>query len=331
MTNAATINIKVQRTITIVAIVLFVLKLLAYYTTKSVAILTDALESIVNIVAALIGLYSLKISAQPRDLDHPYGHGKVEFISSAIEGVLIIVAGITIIYSAVQNLIVPKAIAKIDFGLIIISVTALVNYIMGVWCINVGKKNTSPALISSGTHLISDTYTTIGVIVGLILIYITNIIWIDSVVALAVAVLIMHAGYKILKTSIEGIMDKADMQLLKDVIAKLERNRSENWIDLHNLRILKYGNVLHLDAHLTVPWFFNVNEAHVEVNKVDALIKNSYGDTVELFIHTDGCLPFSCSICTKANCTERKQPLTNTEIWSTENVLANTKHGSNQK
>jgi cation diffusion facilitator family transporter len=324
--QAAQINIKVQKWIAIISIFLFAIKITAYFITHSVAILTDALESIVNIVAAFIGLYSLSIAAKPRDEDHPYGHGKIEYISAAIEGVLIVVAGFAIIYSAIQNLIVPKEIRELDYGIILITVTAVVNYAMGYWCVLVGKKNNSIALLSSGKHLITDTITTIGILVGLILFKLTNLYWIDCVVAIIVALVIIYTGFKILKSSFDGIMDKADTALLKEAIETLQENRNENWVDLHNLRILKYGSILHLDAHLTVPWFFNVHEAHKEVEKLDNLVKEKYGESIELFIHTDGCLDFSCAICKKQQCAVRKNEFVKNVEWTIDNVLSNEKH-----
>jgi cation diffusion facilitator family transporter len=324
----ATINIKVQRWVAIVSVLLFAIKLVAYFLTLSVAILSDALESIVNIVAALIGLYSLHIAAQPRDEDHPYGHGKVEYISAAIEGVLICVAGVAIIYKGIKELILVPQIHQIDYGIILIAATAIINYILGAWCVSIGKKNSSLALTSSGKHLISDTITTVGIVIGLILVALTNLYWIDSVIALLVACILIYTGFKIIVTSIEGIMDKADTALLKTVIATLEDNRQENWIDLHNLRILKYGSILHLDAHLTVPWYLNVNEAHVAIDELSALVKNKFGESVELFVHTDGCLNFSCTICTKKDCNVRQQAFVQKINWNVENVISNKKHGA---
>jgi cation diffusion facilitator family transporter len=327
MNTAAQLNIKVQRSITIVSVVLFVCKITAYYITHSVAILTDALESIVNIVAAFIGLYSLHISAKPRDDDHPYGHGKVEYISAAIEGVLIAVAGVTILYTAVFQIFYPKQIHKVDWGILLIAATAVINYIMGLWCKKIGAKNNSLALQSSGSHLISDTITTVGIVIGLVLLKLTGLAWLDSAVAIVVALIILYTSYGIIKSSIEGIMDKADVDLLTNVITTLQQNRNENWVDLHNLRILKYGSVLHLDGHLTVPWYFNVNEAHHEVDKIDKLMKDNYGQAVELFIHTDGCLDFSCTVCTKLTCAVRKNSFANKVDWNINNVLSNKKHG----
>src|SRR5436305_460493 len=128
----------------------------AWYLTNSIAILTDALESIVNVIAGMIGIYSLYVSAKPKDSDHPYGHGKAEFLSAAVEGTLILVAGVLIIYEAGKSLFHSHAIHKLDYGIILVAATAIINYIMGVLCVRTGNKNHSMALIASGRHLQTD-------------------------------------------------------------------------------------------------------------------------------------------------------------------------------
>ena len=149
---------------------LLAVKVIAYYSTHSVSILTDALESIVNVAAGFIGLYSLFIAAKPRDIDHPYGHGKAEFLSAAVEGTLIGSAGAIILYKAIQNLINPVELEKIDYGIILVAITAVVNFLLGYYCLRVGKKNNSAALAASGKHLQSDTWSTLGIVVGLVLV-----------------------------------------------------------------------------------------------------------------------------------------------------------------
>jgi cation diffusion facilitator family transporter len=328
MMNEANQNLRVQKVVTGIAIVLFLVKLTAWHLTRSVAILTDALESIVNIVAGIIGLYSLYVSAKPRDKDHPYGHGKAEFISAAVEGTLIMVAGFVIVYEAVTNLFTSHETRRLDFGIILVSITAIINYFTGFFCIKIAKKNNSLALLASGKHLQSDTWSTLGIIVGLGLILITGIEWIDSVVALVLALVIIFTGYKIIRSSLAGIMDEADIVLLEKMVDMLNVHRRPNWIDLHNLRIIKYGSVLHMDAHLTVPWYLNVHEAHAEVEALAKLVKKEFGMAMELFVHSDGCLDFSCSICTLHNCSVRKHPFTEKVNWTIENISANTKHGA---
>lgn len=310
---------------------MFLVKTAAYFLTHSVAILTDALESTVNVIAGFIGLYSLYVAAKPRDADHPYGHGKAEFLSAAVEGTLIGVAGVMIIYEAVKKLLHPQPLQKLDYGIILIAFTALANYIMGAYSVRRGKKNNSLALIASGKHLQSDTWSTLGIITGLALIYVTGLTWLDGVVAILFAFILIFTGYNILRRSIAGIMDEADRELLLKMVDLLNKHRRENWIDLHNLRVIKYGGQLHVDCHLTVPWYFNVREAHYEIDELSNLIRQEFGDTLELFVHSDGCLDFSCSICTKQDCTVRQKPFEQQVPWTLENIPLNKKHqlGSN--
>ena len=324
--NTAKQNLSVQKWVAGISVLLLLAKFFAYYQTHSVSILTDALESIVNVSAGFIGLYSLYVSAKPRDMDHPYGHGKAEFISAAVEGTMIGAAGAIILYKAVQHLIQPVALAKIDQGILVVAATALVNYITGYFCLRTGQKNNSAALIASGRHLQTDTVSTVGIIAGLALLYFTGYAWIDSAVAILFGGYIIYTGYRIVRSSIAGIMDEADMQLLERMVQVLNRNRRENWVDLHNLRVIKYGSILHVDCHLTVPWYLNVHEAHAEIDALAALIRKEFGESLELFVHSDGCLPFSCLICNKTGCTERKNNFAKQIPWTLENISSNKKH-----
>ena len=308
------------------AVILFIVKIIAYFLTRSVAILTDALESTVNVVAGFISLYGLFVAAKPRDEDHPYGHGKAEFLSAAVEGTLIVTAGLIIIYEAIQHFIHPHSLQKLDYGILLVAVTAVVNFITGRISINIGRKNNSLALVASGQHLITDTWSTVGIIIGLGLIWLTKLIWLDAVVAILFSFFIIYTGYHILRSSIAGIMDEADIELLKKMVALLNSNRRENWIDLHNLRVIKYGGLLHVDCHLTVPWYLNVLEAHQEVEELGRLIKKEFGDSIELFVHTDPCLDFSCLICIKHDCHVRQHPFEKKVEWTLENVRSDKKH-----
>jgi len=324
--DAAHQNIKVQLAVTVVGVSLFIIKLLAWYFTNSVAILTDAIESIINILTGLIGLYSLYVSARPRDTNHPYGHGKVEFVSSGIEGTLILVSGLAIIYAAITNLVHPHTILQLNTGIILISISAFINYLVGSYAIRNGRKNNSLPLISGGKHLVADAWSTGSLVVGLIVLSVTRLVWIDSIVALIFALIIIRTGYKIIRQSLAGIMDEADIELLGKLVDLLNENRRKSWVDLHNLRIIKYGSILHLDCHLTVPWYFNVNEAHHEIDGLEHLVKTNYGESLEIFVHTDGCLDFSCKLCTLDNCPVRKHECVHRIDWTIENISANSKH-----
>lgn len=319
-------NINVQKLVSVVSVILLVTKFIAWYLTRSVAVLTDAMESIVNVAAGFIGLYSLYVAAKPRDKDHPYGHGKAEFLSAAFEGTLIGVAGLVILYQSVEQLLRPVALSRLDTGIWLISITAIINFATGWYCIKIGKRNNSLALIASGKHLQSDTISTVGIIIGLILLYFTGYTWIDSVVAMIFGGVILFTGYSILRKSIAGIMDEADEQLLEKMVAVLNEKRSENWVDLHNLRVIKYGSILHIDCHVTLPWYYNLNEAHEEIDKLSAIVRQRFGDSVELFIHSDACLSFQCQLCQKTDCTARQQPFVRRIEWNLDNILVNKKH-----
>jgi len=328
MSESTPVTVRVQQWVVVASVLLFALKVLAYWLTNSVAVLTDALESTVNVVTGFTGLYSLRIAARPRDENHPYGHGKVELISASFEGVLILIAGLVIVYESVINLVHAHPVRQLDIGILIISSTALANYLIGGWCIRIGKKNLSLALEASGKHLQSDTWTTVGIVAGLILLRFTGIAWIDSAIAIIFAVFIIVEGSKIIRQTIAGITDEADMELLKSLIEVLNQNKRTAWIDLHNLRAIKYGSVLHLDCHLTVPWYLNVNQAHAEVDALDKLIAERFPHSLEMFVHTDGCIPpSSCRVCPLTDCEVRKAPFEGRLEWTFENITHNKKHG----
>jgi cation diffusion facilitator family transporter len=319
-------NIQVQKWVAILSVVVLLAKVLAYYITHSVSILTDALEGIVNVVAGFLGLYSLYLSAKPRDADHPYGHGKIEFISAGIEGSMIVIAGLLILYESLKSMVFPGELKQLDLGIVIIAATAIVNFVVGSICVRTGKKNNSLALLASGKHLLSDTYTTLGVLLGLLLIYITDISWIDSVVALGFSFFILYTGFTIIRKSLAGIMDESDVDLLKKMVEVLDKNRRKNWMDLHNLRIIKYGSVLHIDCHLTVPWYLNVHEAHAEIEALGDIIQKEFGNAIEFFVHSDGCLPTACPICIKEDCPVRQHEFIRRIKWTVKNAEQDEKH-----
>ena len=200
--NPSKTNFAFQRTVAMVGIVLFVGKLIAWHLTNSDAVFSDAMESIVNIIAAFMGLYSLYLAAKPKDVDHPYGHGKVEFVTSGIEGALIIFAGIIIIVQAVDSLLHGNIPEKLDWGMAIIAATAIINYLLGYISYKKGVQENSLVLQSSGKHLQSDTITTLGVVVSLVLVYFTKMYWIDAAVALFFGGYIMFIGYKIIRKAL---------------------------------------------------------------------------------------------------------------------------------
>lgn len=322
-------NFAFQRNVAIVGILLFLGKLLAWRITNSDAVFSDAMESIVNIIAAFMGLYSLYIAAKPKDTDHPYGHGKVEFVTSGFEGTLIIFAGIVIIIEAVTSLLNHEVPQKLDWGMAIVAATAVINYAMGVISYKKGIKENSLVLQSSGRHLQSDTITTLGVIISMIIVHLTKIFWIDGLVALIFGSYIMVVGYRIIRTSLRGIMDEADMDLLQKFADFLNKNRKKEWIDLHNTKIQQFGSKLHIDAHLTLPWYFQLREAHNEMEEVIKIIIKNTDRNIEFNFHMDDCKPSSCEICQLLDCPVRQKKLIGKVQWNANNIAQPDKHGIN--
>ena len=322
-------NFAFQKTVAIAGIGLFIGKLIAWHLTNSDAVFSDAMESIVNIIAGFMGLYSLYLAAKPKDIDHPYGHGKVEFVTSGIEGALIIFAGVIILVQAVDSLLHGNVPKKLDWGMLIIAVTAVINYLMGYISVKKGIRENSLVLQSSGKHLQSDTLTTLGVVISLILVYLTKIYWIDAAVALIFGGYIMFVGYKIIRKALSGIMDEADQELLSKMAKILNENRKREWIDIHNTRIQQHGSGLHIDAHLTLPWYFELRKAHEEMEETYKLISENSSRAIEFNFHLDDCKPFSCEICQLSECQVRQRPFVKKIVWNENNISQVSKHDVN--
>ncbi|SHG99303.1 cation diffusion facilitator family transporter [Chryseobacterium oranimense] len=322
----STNKIGFQKLIAVFGVILFVGKIIAWKLTNSDAVFSDAMESVVNVISAFMGLYSLHLAAKPKDEDHPYGHGKVEFVTSGIEGALIAIAGIMIIYEGVNSLIIGKTLAKLDLGIWIIAATAVANYLMGYISIKKGQAENSLVLVSSGKHLQSDTITTLGVVISLVVVYFTKIYWLDSVVALIFGFYIIFIGYKIVRKSLSGIMDEQDPDLLNQIIRVLEENRRTEWIDVHNMKIQQFGANLHIDAHITLPWYYSLREAHDEMEKMIILLAKNTKRSVEFNFHMDDCKPISCPVCQIKDCPVREKDFVKRVKWTPENVTSVDKH-----
>lgn len=324
--NNTKTNFTFQRNVAIVGILLFLGKLLAWHLTNSDAVFSDAMESIVNIIAAFMGLFSLYLAAKPKDVEHPYGHGKVEFITSGIEGALIIFAGVIIIVQSIDSLLHGNVPKQLDWGIWIIAATAVINYLMGHISYKKGIKENSLVLQSSGKHLQSDTFTTIGVVVSLVLVYYTKLYWIDALVALLFGGYIMFVGYKIIRKSLSGIMDEADLGMLQTLSKFLNENRKPQWVDIHNMRIQQHGSGLHIDAHFTLPWYYELRKAHNEMEDLYKLIGENTNRTIEFNFHLDDCKSFSCEICELSECPARQKTFVKKIEWNEKTIAQVPKH-----
>jgi cation diffusion facilitator family transporter len=309
-----------------ISVVLMLAKFAAYFLTHANAVLTDAAESIVNVLASSFAFYSIYLATLPKDKNHPYGHGKVEFFSAFLEGCLIGIAGIIIIFKSAYNLIFPIEITKLFEGAIIIGSTGIINLIVGYYLINTGKRHQSITLEADGKHLLADAVTSAGLVIGIIMIYLTEIYWLDSIISILLGIYILYTAYTLTRKSVGGLMDESNTELVKTIIDVLQHNREMPWIDVHNLRAQQYGADVHIDCHVTFPYYYDLNRVHHEISEIDALVNANVSHTTELFIHADPCLPACCSYCRVAPCPVRQQPFKGEIQWNLENVTKNQKH-----
>lgn len=312
------IKLRTQRVIVSISVVLFVAKIAAYFLTNSVGILTDALESTVNVVTGFISLYSISFALRPTDKRHPFGYGKVESLSASIEGFLILLAGLIIIGEAIIRFFNPADVHELNIGIVIIALAGVANYIAGMYSIRVGKRHKSIALIAGGKHLQSDTYSTIGLVAGLFIIKFTGMMWLDSVLAIFLGGIIIYTGVKILRETSSNLMDQADFGLLKRIADVLWEKRTDKWIDIHNLKVIKYGDAYHIDCDLTLPWYMNIADAHAIGDDVMDAIVQSFDETIDFTIHTDACDAILCHLCSIQDCMHRQHPFESTPVWTME-------------
>lgn len=291
----------------IVSVVVFGLKFIAYRYTGSAAILSDALESIVNVLAAIVALVVVRFAAQPADDDHPYGHGKAEYFSSAFEGGMISFAGIMIVGESIRALIYHTAPQALETGMLIVAGATVLNLLLGLYLRHIGKTHQSEALKASGAHVLSDVYTTVGVIFGLLLVYLTDLPWIDPVVAILVGLNLTYSGFKIVRESVGGLLDQQDQGAIEDLAKSLEKNRRPGIIDIHHLRTIRSGRFHHVDAHLVVPEYWDVAHVHEVELEFEKAVVEDYAFDGELAFHLDPCKKSYCSICDVPDCPIRQQ------------------------
>jgi cation diffusion facilitator family transporter len=304
-----------------VGVLILFIKFLAWFITGSAAIYSDALESIVNVITAITGWIAIRISARPADKDHPYGHGKVEYFSAGLEGILIAVAGFLIVYESVTAFINGIVLQELSTGLILIGLTAIINGVLALYLIQTGKKTRSATLIASGYHVGSDAFTTLGVFAGLYIVKLTNISWIDPLVALIVALHIMYQGLKLIRAAVMRLMDSADEAALKQISQCLVTHRKDEWIAPHRLRAWRAGSQLFVDFHLIMPWYLSLRETHEAEHEIKSAFSDAMKESVELIIHTEPCFPEACVYCRMKTCSFRNEQQTRDIIWNTDYLM----------
>jgi len=292
----------------VVGAILLVVKFTAWRRTGSTAILSDALESIVNVVAALFALGAIAFAGRPADRNHPYGHGKMEFFTAVFEGGMVTFAAVMILYEGVEALIHERPLRELDFGLVLVLGAGVANLFLGLYLVRAGKRSQSPALVADGKHVLSDFVTSAGVVAGLLLVKATGLAWIDPAVAVLVGVLLGVAGIRLVRQAAGGLLDEEDPALLAELAALFADASVEGVIEVHEVRALREGSYSHVDAHLVVPEFWTVDQAHDASETLERRVLGSWHRDGEIVFHVDPCRRVYCPRCPLESCPVRTEP-----------------------
>lgn len=286
LTKSLKSNTGIAAASVVVGAVVLALKYYAYYLTGSVALLSDALESIVNVAASIGALIAVRYSSIPADANHPYGHNKAEYFSVVIEGALIIVAAFLIFHEAYGAFREPRALEAPVEGLAINGLATMLN---GLWCtllITVGRRRKSPALIADGKHLLTDVITSFGVLAGLLLSVATDIPILDPILAALVAVNILWLGWKLMRESVGGLMDEAVPVETLDGIREIISANADGALEAHDVRTRHAGRRTFIDFHLVVPGDMTVSRAHEICDRIEQALRDEVDDTM-ITIHVE--------------------------------------------
>lgn len=291
--SAPSINDRSNRTLQLiaaasilVALAVMGLKYAAYLLTGSVALYSDALESIVNLVAAVAALFAIRISAQPADRNHPFGHHKAEYLSAVLEGSLIIVAALLIMREAYDALVHPRVIEEFGLGMATNLAATVLNGAWSAFLIRQGRARRSPALVADGWHLLADVMTSVGVLAGLVLVALTGINALDPLLALAVAAYILWSGSKIVLSSMSGLLDEAaDGEIQTRIRGAIQRS-GYGALEAHDVRTRQAGRALFIEFHLVVPGDMTVNAAHQICDRLEEAIEGEIEGS-EVVIHVE--------------------------------------------
>ena len=270
----------------VVAAIVLGLKYLAYWVTGSVALYSDALESIVNLITAAVALYAIHVSAQPADRRHQFGHHKAEYFSAVIEGVLIVVAALLIFHEAYDAFLRPRTLSEPARGLAINGLATAINAGWSYFLLTWGRRQRSPALVGDGWHLMTDVATSVGVIVGLLLAMLTGWQVLDPALAALVGANILWAGWRLVRESVSGLMDEAVTAEVARHIRDVISSNAEGAIEAHDVKTRTAGRVTFIEFHLVVPGSMTVAASHVICDRIEQALQAAVHDA-QVLIHVE--------------------------------------------
>jgi len=284
------------------------LKYLSFVLSGSVALKSDAIESIVNVVAAIFALGAIIFAGKPADKDHPYGHGKIEHFSAAFEGGLITLAAFVILIEAAHAFILGVQLKQLGRGLAVNLVAGAINGLLGWFLLHHGRKTRSRALEADGHHILSDFWTTMGIALGLLMVRLTGLTWMDPLMATVVGLLLARTGFRLVKESSSALLDSEDPHVVERVLGAMNRVRPWDVIAVHELRTFRSGRYTHVDVHLVVPEFYPIRQAHDLCEGFGVKSLREAGIEGEVHTHVDPCGRLYCDRCPAPDCLIRRAP-----------------------
>ena len=303
---------------------LFILgmKYYAFHVSGSAALKSDAIENVVNVVAAVFALGAVIFAGKPADREHPYGHGKIEHFSAAFEGGMISIAAVLIGYEAVHAMFYPPELRHLGQGMAINFAAGVLNGLLGLFLIYMGRRQRSHALEADGHHVLSDFYVTLGLAAGLLLVNRTGLRWLDPVIALGVGGLLAWTGFKLVRTSSAALLDTEDPELLEKLVKAINRTRPPDILAIHELRTLRSGRYTHVDIHLVVPEYYGIAQSHDLADSFARTVLKESALDGELHTHVDPCQRAPCDHCAQPGCPIRREPQSGPATISLEEAVA---------
>lgn len=302
------------------------IKFYAYYVTGSSAIFSDAIESINNILAAVFSAYAVWQSARAPDLaSHPFGRGRLEYFSAGFEGGLIALAGLIILYHSAPRILGDHEVRELSAGMFLTLATSVLNGGLGWYLVRNGRRFQSEALIADGKHVLTDVYSSLAVVVGLIAVQLTGWRVLDPIVAVLMAVWILWSGGRILSSSFDRLMDRVRPETLQHAIDALRSERRPPMILPHRLRIRESGLRLEVDFHLIAPRYFTIEELARFETELYRDLSQRVDRPLDLLVHFDPCRPVHCRHCPMADCPVRSESQSDCLIWD-ERIFLSEEH-----
>lgn len=284
---------------------ILLMKLAAFYVSNSMALKSDALESLVNLLAGSFAFYAILYGKKPADRDHPYGHGKIEYVSSFFEGGLITLAAVLISYESVENLVRGIALKELGTGLLINFTAGSLNGLLGFWLVRMGRKKNSAAMEADGHHLLSDFVTSAGILVGLLTVHFTGLSWLDPAVALVFGLWLGFTGIRVLYRSVLSLMDTENPESMQRLVDAMNELQHPDVLNVHAMRAMHIGDFVHVDVHLVLPQIYDVQRANRIVHDFEHEVLEAAQMNGEFHSHVDPCMQLYCAHCRAEDCAQR--------------------------